>query len=278
MDGFDKPNFDPYDNSFEGDRSECFDYSSGEEYRVVDFDITGADGSIMKLNAVVNVGSADANTGYWGGVFVRDSTKMVATINSDGDSETVIKEVTSNLGAYVSFPESDLDFLTSYFQNVERREKDYEEETRDYQYDIFEQGLSPGICGTQFEKIMGMVIDRFMMTTTRGDWTPALRKYERVKKFKSAFLIFQNEMKSILLSENPNMSFGDIMKLTSMRFRALSTEERKKYDDLALEGQKRYKRELEECDVSRSSDRVERIWKVAKMEGSVTTESLKNAM
>ncbi len=268
MEGFDKPNFDPYDESFEGDPYECFDYSCGFEYRVVDFDITVADGSVMKLNAVVNVGSADSNTGYWGGVFVRDSTKIVATINSYGDTETVIKEVASNLGAYVPFPESDLDFLTSYFQNLERREKDYEEEkaeeTSDYQYDIFDGCLSPGKCETQFEKIMGLVMDRFMTTTDRSDWYPELRKRHRVKRPKAPYLLFFNEMRVILLSENQNVRFSDISNIIGERWRALSFEERKKYDDLAQEEMERYKRELEECNVTRPSNGVERLWKVSR--------------
>jgi len=236
------------------------EYDGSEEYRVVDFDITVADGSVMKLNAVVNEGSADANTGYWGGVFIRDSTKRVATIDGfGGDTETCIHEVANNLGAYVPFPESDLDFLTSYFENVERREQDFSEGD-----DIFYETYTPGICETQFEKIMGMVIDRFMTTTDKSDWLlPEFRKHLRVKRPPSMFLLYFQEMRSILLSENPNLTYGGVSKHISQRYKDLSAEELKKYEDLCHEGRKRYERELKECDVSRPSKHVERIWKVS---------------
>ena len=115
-------------------------------YKVVDFDITVADGSIMKLNAIVNDGNADCNTGYWGGIFMRDSSKKVATIYSDGDMCTKIVQVSSNLASsFVPFAETDLDFT-------------FDDEVGEY----FSEGLSPGFCTTQFEMIMGMGMHRFM--------------------------------------------------------------------------------------------------------------------
>jgi hypothetical protein len=80
-----------------------------EDYTVADFDITGADGSIMKLNAVINIGDADANTGLWGGVFIRDMGKKVATIRSVGGWETKVEEVSSNVASFSPFAESDVD-------------------------------------------------------------------------------------------------------------------------------------------------------------------------
>ena len=119
-------------------------------YKVVDFDITVADGSVMKLNAIVNDGDADCNTGYWGGIFMRDSSKKVATIYSYGDMCTKIVQVSRNLASsFVPFAETDLDFT-------------FDDEVGDRRICDFSECLSPGFCTTQFEMIMGMVMHRFM--------------------------------------------------------------------------------------------------------------------
>lgn len=250
--------FSPYDWK-EGCDCQQHEPDGNQAYRVVDFDVTVADGSVMKLNAVVNEG--DANTGYWGGIFLRDSTKKVATIRGfEGDCETIVEEVPNNLGGYVPFAESDLDFLTSYLVNEEGREEDSND---GMQYDFFDLSISPGRCETQFEKIMGMVMDRFMTPTDRSDWDPKWRKLLRVKKSSSAYWLYQQEVRPIIKSENPHMNFGTVAKLLSARYSGLNTEEMKRYMDLALEDTKRYHRELEECNDASPSDRVKRVWEVS---------------
>jgi len=252
--------FSPYDWQ-EGCDCEQYEPDGNESYRVANFDITVADGSIMKLTAVVNEGSAGANTGYYGGIFLRDSTKKVATIRGfGGDCQTFVEEVSHNLGGYVPFAESDLDFLTSYFENKEGREEDFRDEFSDHFFDV---SLSPGRCETQFEKIMGMVIDRLMTTTDRGDWDPIWIKKLRVKKNRSAYWFFQQDDVPKMISENPHMSLGTVAKTSSARYKGLGPEEQKKYMDMALEDRDRYHRELEAFKDPCPSDRVKRIWRIS---------------
>lgn len=119
-------------------------------YRVVDFDVTDGNGSVMKLNAVINIGDGDSNTGFWGAVFKRYTSKKVVTIYSFSDA-TKVREVSSNISSFVPFNSEVLDLPVD--------EEDY-----DYNDDInyFGENLSPGDCGTQFEKIIGMAMNEFM--------------------------------------------------------------------------------------------------------------------
>jgi len=78
-------------------------------YNVVNFDITVANGSIMKLTAVVNCGVS--NMGYWGAIFIRNSSKKVITICSYSGGCTEVTEVSSNLSSFVKFDDDGATFL-----------------------------------------------------------------------------------------------------------------------------------------------------------------------
>ena len=80
-----------------------------DNYRVVDFDVTDGNGSVMKLNAVVNIGDGDCNTGFWGAVFERDTSKKVVIIHSFSDTATKVREVSSNISSFVPFNSEVLD-------------------------------------------------------------------------------------------------------------------------------------------------------------------------
>ena len=58
------------------------------------------------------------------------------------------------------------------------------------------------------------------------------------------------------------MSFGTVLQLLLARSNGLSTKEKKRYMDLALEDRKCYDRELKECNDASPSDCVKRVWEV----------------
>ena len=65
------------------------------------------------------------------------------------------------------------------------------------------------------------------------------------KRNQSAFFIYSNTHRSTVKEQNPEASFGDIAKIISKQFKALSEKERAKYDTLAAADKDRYKREME---------------------------------
>eukprot|EP00562_Extubocellulus_spinifer_P028786 CAMPEP_0178655338 /NCGR_PEP_ID=MMETSP0698-20121128/24228_1 /TAXON_ID=265572 /ORGANISM="Extubocellulus spinifer, Strain CCMP396" /LENGTH=266 /DNA_ID=CAMNT_0020297301 /DNA_START=91 /DNA_END=890 /DNA_ORIENTATION=- len=64
------------------------------------------------------------------------------------------------------------------------------------------------------------------------------------KRNQSAFFIYSNTHRATVKQNNPDASFGDIAKIISKLFKALSEKERSKYDKLALEDKARYQREM----------------------------------
>jgi HMG (high mobility group) box len=62
----------------------------------------------------------------------------------------------------------------------------------------------------------------------------------------SAYFLFSVATRSTVKAENPEASFGDIARLISAKFKALSAKERKIWDDRAVEDKERYDREMEE--------------------------------
>ncbi len=81
---------------------------------------------------------------------MRDLSKRVTTIYSYGDMCTKIVQVPSNLAfSFVPFTDTDLNFI-------------FNDEAGNRRICDFSEGLSPGFCLTQFEKIMGMVMHSFM--------------------------------------------------------------------------------------------------------------------
>merc|ERR1712127_900302 len=63
------------------------------------------------------------------------------------------------------------------------------------------------------------------------------------KRNMSAFFIYSNEVRSQVKTDNPGIKFGDVAKMISTQFKALSPDERKKFDEYAVKDKERYLRE-----------------------------------
>mmetsp|Transcript_13506 Transcript_13506/g.25292 ORF Transcript_13506/g.25292 Transcript_13506/m.25292 type:complete len:214 (-) Transcript_13506:420-1061(-) len=64
------------------------------------------------------------------------------------------------------------------------------------------------------------------------------------KRNQSAFFLYSNDARPRVRQENPEATFGNIAKIISAEFKALSSSERARYDDLAAKDKERYQREM----------------------------------
>lgn len=64
------------------------------------------------------------------------------------------------------------------------------------------------------------------------------------KRNQSAFFLYSNANRARIKEENPNIAFGAVAKLLSAEFKALSDEERAKYDKLAEADKERFVEEM----------------------------------
>jgi len=64
------------------------------------------------------------------------------------------------------------------------------------------------------------------------------------KRNQTAFFIYSNMHRATVKETNPEAGFGDIAKIISKLFKALSEKEREKYDKLAVEDKARYQRQM----------------------------------
>jgi hypothetical protein len=64
------------------------------------------------------------------------------------------------------------------------------------------------------------------------------------KRNMSAYFLFSQEIRPSIREENPQATFGEIAKLISAKFKLLDTEERAKYDKLAVEDKERYQKAM----------------------------------
>ena len=64
------------------------------------------------------------------------------------------------------------------------------------------------------------------------------------KRNMSAYFLYSTATRSTVNEENPEASFGDIARLISANFKALSEKDRKKWDKKAEEDKERYQREM----------------------------------
>lgn len=65
------------------------------------------------------------------------------------------------------------------------------------------------------------------------------------KKPKSAFMFYSQERRVSLKTEQPKLSITDASKVIGAEWKALTDQEKKKYQDLGDEDRKRYAREKE---------------------------------
>mmetsp|Transcript_322 Transcript_322/g.459 ORF Transcript_322/g.459 Transcript_322/m.459 type:complete len:815 (-) Transcript_322:58-2502(-) len=65
------------------------------------------------------------------------------------------------------------------------------------------------------------------------------------KRGTTSFMYFSSEMRPKIKAEKPDISFGDMGKEIGARFRALTPEEKKKYEDMAATDKIRYKKAMD---------------------------------
>jgi hypothetical protein len=64
------------------------------------------------------------------------------------------------------------------------------------------------------------------------------------KRGKTSFMYFSTEMRAKIKEENPDATFGEMGKLTGQKFKALTPEEKLKYEALGAKDSERYKKEM----------------------------------
>ena len=64
------------------------------------------------------------------------------------------------------------------------------------------------------------------------------------KRGKSSFMFFSSEWRSKIKEENPDATFGELGKLVGAKFKSLSAEEKKPYEDMAEKDKARYAKEM----------------------------------
>lgn len=60
----------------------------------------------------------------------------------------------------------------------------------------------------------------------------------------SAYFLYSIDARPTVKAENPDAAFGDIARLISAKFKALSDKERKIWEDKAVADKARYEREM----------------------------------
>merc|ERR1712071_738096 len=68
----------------------------------------------------------------------------------------------------------------------------------------------------------------------------------RPKRNQSSFFIYSNEVRADVKKENPEAKFGDIAKIISVQYKALSDKDKKRLEKLAAKDKERYQREMAE--------------------------------
>jgi len=74
------------------------------------------------------------------------------------------------------------------------------------------------------------------------------------KKNMSAYMFYCQERRPQMKKDNPELKFTEITKLISPEWKALSKDDKKKYDDLAAKDKERYQKEMEEYNAKKGSD------------------------
>ncbi|CCI50565.1 unnamed protein product [Albugo candida] len=67
-----------------------------------------------------------------------------------------------------------------------------------------------------------------------------------MKKPQSSYILFSNDQRNLIKQETPGLSIGEIAKITGLKWKALSAEDRERYDALAKSARDDYKKAQEE--------------------------------
>jgi hypothetical protein len=76
----------------------------------------------------------------------------------------------------------------------------------------------------------------------------------RPKRNMSAFFLYSNANRERIKEENPEAKFGEIAKILSVEFKAISASERARWDQLAIEDKDRYQHAMESYDPPTASE------------------------
>jgi len=96
--------------------------------------------------------------------------------------------------------------------------------------------------GTEEEEEEEEVVVKVSRKKKRGKKT---KDPNKPKRNMSAFFLYSNEHRNRVKQENPNIKFGEVAKVLSTEFRALSAKEKKKWDKLAEKDKQRYTEQME---------------------------------
>lgn len=76
------------------------------------------------------------------------------------------------------------------------------------------------------------------------------------KRASGAYVFFTNEMRPKVLAEYPGIKFVDLGKVLGERWRALSSEDKKRYEDMAAEDKIRFQMEMQQYTASQQAPPV----------------------
>jgi hypothetical protein len=76
----------------------------------------------------------------------------------------------------------------------------------------------------------------------------ARRFKSEVKKVTSKWILFSNEVRSLVMAEHPTYGFSEVAKVVAERYRNISPEESERLDALVAQDRERYKQELAEAE------------------------------
>jgi hypothetical protein len=93
-------------------------------------------------------------------------------------------------------------------------------------------------------------------STISTDILDSNRDRTSIKKASSAWIHYIKENREIIKQQNPGMSFKEMANALSQRFKNLSNEERKRYDDIALADKARYINEMSQIPLAQLSSPV----------------------
>mmetsp|Transcript_10955 Transcript_10955/g.14293 ORF Transcript_10955/g.14293 Transcript_10955/m.14293 type:complete len:307 (-) Transcript_10955:237-1157(-) len=85
-----------------------------------------------------------------------------------------------------------------------------------------------------------------IVTMTRYSSKRAVRDPNAPKRNLSAYLLYQNSMRSTFKQERPELNFGELAKYTSARYAELTPEEKQEWKQKSIADKERYDRELSE--------------------------------
>jgi len=92
-----------------------------------------------------------------------------------------------------------------------------------------------------------------MMTTKRRENQKKKKDPNAPKRGASSYMLFMKEQRQRIVAENPGAKFGEIGKLVGEAFKALSEEEKRKYEVMAEKDKERYNQEMKAYEAKKNA-------------------------